>query len=92
MPGSGKKVWWLGKCGHEWQATPNKRCMGNKGCPICYSHKKSPAVICIETGESFENAQEAAEKIGLKSGRKSIYSCCRGEAKTAGGYHWKYSK
>ncbi|MGN7180780.1 zinc-ribbon domain-containing protein [Cytobacillus kochii] len=26
-----KKVWWLGKCGHEWEAIIYKR--GN--CPIC---------------------------------------------------------
>ena len=26
---SGKKVWWLGKCGHEWQSTPHKRCNDN---------------------------------------------------------------
>ena len=23
--GSNKKVWWQGKCGHEWEATPNDR-------------------------------------------------------------------
>lgn len=32
--GSGKKVWWLGECGHEWTATINSRIKGN-GCPIC---------------------------------------------------------
>lgn len=29
--GSNKKVWWLGKCGHEWKATVK----GRKGCPYC---------------------------------------------------------
>ena len=32
--GSKKKVWWLGKCGHEWQASVDSRSRGN-GCPIC---------------------------------------------------------
>jgi hypothetical protein len=32
--GSGKKVWWLGKCGHEWEQTLNDRKNGS-GCPIC---------------------------------------------------------
>ena len=32
--GSGKKIWWLGKCGHKWQATVYDRTTG-KGCPIC---------------------------------------------------------
>lgn len=31
---SAKKVWWLGKCGHEWQASVDNRRHGN-GCPIC---------------------------------------------------------
>ena len=36
--GSSKKVWWLGKCGHEWQATVCDRVSG-KGCSYC-SNKK----------------------------------------------------
>ena len=32
--GSGIKVWWICKEGHEWEATPNKRSRG-RGCPIC---------------------------------------------------------
>ncbi|MBE5924897.1 MAG: hypothetical protein E7271_10630 [Lachnospiraceae bacterium] len=32
--GSGKKVWWLGKCGHEWSATVSDRING-KGCGVC---------------------------------------------------------
>ena len=31
---SNKKVWWLGKCGHEWEATVNNR-ISNHGCPEC---------------------------------------------------------
>ncbi|MCQ2529084.1 MAG: hypothetical protein MJ108_08240 [Saccharofermentans sp.] len=33
-PGSTKKVWWIGKCGHEWYTSPNSRVKGH-GCPIC---------------------------------------------------------
>ena len=32
---SGKKVWWLGKCGHEWQAQIRHRSEGY-GCPYCW--------------------------------------------------------
>lgn len=32
--GSHQKVWWLGKCGHEWQAVVNNR-RRMRGCPIC---------------------------------------------------------
>lgn len=36
--GSQKKVWWKGKCGHEWQAVIKNRVNGSK-CPYCTSHK-----------------------------------------------------
>jgi len=32
--GSNKKVWWLGKCGHEWAQTLNDRHNG-RNCPYC---------------------------------------------------------
>ena len=35
FPKSTKKVWWLGKCGHEWQATISGRTANGNGCPIC---------------------------------------------------------
>lgn len=31
---SSRKVWWLGKCGHEWQMSVDNRNHG-MGCPIC---------------------------------------------------------
>lgn len=32
--GSNKKYWWIGKCGHEWLASPKSRHSG-EGCPYC---------------------------------------------------------
>ena len=32
--GSGKNVWWLGKCGHEWEAIVAKRTVHKYGCPF----------------------------------------------------------
>lgn len=88
--GSRRKVWWLGKCGHEWQQAIGNRARQGQGCPICFALRKSPNVICIETGTIFSNGQEAADFAGLK-GPSSIYSCCREKSHTAGGYHWKYT-
>lgn len=88
-PGNGKKVWWLGKCGHEWQSSPNKRCNDNRQCPICYKEKRSPAVICIETGQVFQSGIEAAKALGYDSA-SHIYKCCRNKANIAYGYHWKF--
>ncbi len=36
--GSNAKIWWLGSCGHEWQAAPNNRQRG-EGCPYCASKR-----------------------------------------------------
>ncbi len=34
-PSSGKKVWLLGPCGHEWDAVITSRTTKNSGCPVC---------------------------------------------------------
>ena len=33
--GTDRKVWWLGPCGHEWDAIVNVRTKQRQGCPIC---------------------------------------------------------
>lgn len=37
-PNSHKKVWWLGSCGHAWDAIVKSRNKGN-GCPYCSGYK-----------------------------------------------------
>ena len=32
--GGHRKIWWLGECGHEWNARVEKRARG-RGCPVC---------------------------------------------------------
>ena len=91
LAGSNKKVWWLCKCGHEWQATPDKRVYGSGRCPICYKEKRSPSVICVETGIVYDSGAEAAKSFG-KNSASSIYRSCRDETKTALGYHWKFKE
>lgn len=39
VAGSGKKVWWKCKKGHEWQASINNRNRG-RGCPFCAIKRK----------------------------------------------------
>ncbi len=86
--GSRKKVWWICKRGHEWQAEVNSRHSG-QNCPYCNKEKISPKVLNIDTGEVYENAAEAAKSIGLKD-NKPIRVCCNGHSQTVRGYHWKY--
>ena len=50
--------------------------------------RKKP-VICVETGEIFESASEAARKIP-KTSQSKICMVCQGKRKTCGGYHWEY--
>jgi len=38
-PGSGKKIWWICKMGHEWEARIQSRTRGT-GCPYCSARKK----------------------------------------------------
>lgn len=33
--GSKRKVWWLGECGHSWEANVNNRTVSGNGCPFC---------------------------------------------------------
>lgn len=33
------KVWWLGKCGHEWEAQVKSRTVLKSGCPVCRESK-----------------------------------------------------
>lgn len=46
MPGSGKKVWWKCRKGHEWQATIISRKNGS-GCPFC-SNKAVNIDNCLQ--------------------------------------------
>lgn len=41
--GSSEKVWWLGKCGHEWQSSICDRAgKRHRGCPYCAGQKILP--------------------------------------------------
>lgn len=42
--------------------------------------------MCVETQIIYESIAEAERLTGIKN----ISSCCRGERKMAGGYHWEY--
>lgn len=52
-------------------------------------------VRCIETGQIFETAKEAARWAAFARERSYchwdlIKQCCRGKQKTAYGYHWEW--
>ena len=52
-------------------------------------------VRCVETGQIFESAREAARWVRFATERDYcdfdvIKQCCRGKQKTSYGYHWEW--
>ena len=47
-PKSGRKAWWLGPCGHEWEAVISSRTRG-VGCPYCSNYKALPGYNDLAT-------------------------------------------
>jgi len=92
-PNSNKKAWWLCSAGHEWCSVISSRTSKKKhGCPKCKSAKQGERsrkrVLNVDTGEIFNSVREAGQKTGIDE--RQIGKVCRGEGKTAKGFHWKY--
>jgi DNA-directed RNA polymerase subunit RPC12/RpoP len=62
---SGKKVWWLGKCGHEWESKIASRTLGG-GCPYCSS--SNPKTLSGFNDLATTNPQIASEWHPTKNG------------------------
>lgn len=50
--------------------------------------KSKRKILCIELDKAYKSTVQASKDLHIDS--SSIAKCCRGERKTAGGYHWKY--
>ena len=50
----------------------------------------SKSVKCIETNITYPSASEAERQTGVFN--TAIIQVCKGNRKTAGGYHWEYGK
>ena len=61
---SGKKVWWVCKHGHEWQATVYNRTGVKSGCPFCSGRRAIPGVNDLST----VNPELAAQWHPTKNG------------------------
>lgn len=91
MPGSNKKVWWLGNCGHEWEATIASRNAG-RGCPYCTSQKLLVGFNDLAT----KNPELAAEWHPTKNGSLAPSDVMSGSNKKAWwmckkGHEWENS-
>lgn len=59
--------------------------LGRKG----ENNPKSKPVICVETNIVYQSITIASEQSHIDTG--SITKACKGERKTAGGFHWEYA-
>ena len=53
------------------------------------SKSLSIPILCVEQNIIYYGANEAERQTGVFA--TSITQCCKGRAKTAGGYHWRYA-
>lgn len=71
--GSVEKVWWLGECGHEWEATVLNRVHGS-GCPVCNGKKVLPGCNDLATIKP----ELAAQWHPTKNGALTPYDVTKG--------------
>ena len=79
--GSHKKVWWCGRCGHEWQAVIKNR-VGGAGCPYCSSNRILPGFNDLATVYPEVAAEWSDRNLPLKptevapfANRKAWWKC-----------------
>lgn len=82
MPGSQKNRWWLGSCGHEWEATPDNVVRG-KRCPYCANRKvlqgfNDLATLyphVVESWDYAKNGELTPCSVVAKSNKKVWWKC-----------------
>ena len=75
VAGSNQKVWWIGNCGHEWQASVGSRSSG-RGCPICANSSRisfPEKCVFYYLKKAFEDAQENVRLPELNKLEIDIY-------------------
>ena len=66
----------------------HSQCMQGTNNPNYGKHTQGKKCLCIELNQIFNSTREAAKIIGVA--HTNIVAACRGQQKTAGGYHWQY--
>lgn len=82
--GSNKRVWWKGKCGHEWEAIVKNRVNG-AGCPYCNGNRVLKGFndlaslhprLAAEWSE--KNNGTGPEDVTAKCNKKVLWKCSSG--------------
>ncbi len=86
-PLTNKKVWWIGKCGHEWQMSVQDRTNQNCGCPICSGKRvvsgindllSTYPVVCEEWDYEKNNANGIfPNEVAPHSDKKVYWKCAK---------------
>lgn len=87
LPRSNKKVWWLGACGHEWDAVIANRTGGPRaGCPYCANQKvgygndlttRFPKIA--EEWHPTKNGDLTPDQVTFGSGQRVWWRCVNGD-------------
>lgn len=51
-------------------------------------HPRAKAVLCVELNRIFACTRDVDRELGIA--HQHVSKCCKGQRKTAGGYHWEY--
>lgn len=90
VAGSAKKVWWIGQCGHEWEAVIGSRCTG-RGCPICAAGLRisfPEKCVYFYVKKYFPEAEENVRLPSLQGLELDIYLPSLNTGIEYDGKHW----
>lgn len=82
--GSGMRVWWDGKCGHEWEARVTYRTGKGAGCPLCSRNRIVAGVNDLATTHPEVAAQWSSRNsfsstsVSSGSNKRVWWECGRG--------------
>ena len=88
--GSNKKVWWIGKCGHEWQTSVKARSHG-ENCPICSGARIIEGVNDLATTHPNIAKEWSEKNLPMKPSMISSGSHKKFIWKDALGHEWRAS-
>lgn len=84
-PFTNKTVWWIGRCGHEFQGTISGRTKQGNGCPFCSGHRVLPgfndlASVKPEVAKEWHPTmnQKLPTEFTWASNRKAWFRCDKG--------------
>ena len=78
----------LPQVNHKDENKANNALSNLEWCTAAYNinYSKAKKVICIENGKIFNSVSEADDFVN----GHNVASVCKGQRKTAGGFHWRY--